>query len=71
VDITNSSKGIWPNEWTIRNNSASESYYLGIRLKENNSFLVGWLKLDIDKTTGEIKIIDKNLTSNNYILIDK
>jgi hypothetical protein len=73
ISISNSSENnyLWPNEWKIQSNTTQSSYYLGVKLKENESFLIGWVKFRIEKSTGEIQIIDKKLTSDSYIVIDK
>ena len=60
VSISNSSVNdyLWPNEWRIHSNMTMDSYYLGIRIN-NNSQLVGWIQIQIDKSTGAIQILNK------------
>jgi hypothetical protein len=57
--------------WNIHSANAPDSYYLGIKIKKENGFLIGWVKLEIDKATGQISIVDKKLTTDNSILIDR
>ncbi len=61
----------WPTEWIIQNHNSFESYFIGIKLIENNSSLIGWMKIEISSSTGEIKISDKQITSDEYIVINK
>jgi hypothetical protein len=73
VSITNSSVNgyLWPKEWSIQSKPIQDSYYLGIIIKENNTPLIGWLKLKLDQSSGSIKIVDKKFTSENFIVIDR
>lgn len=63
--------GVWQEEWLIDSKNPSGPYYLGVGIWENGGFLIGWLKLEIDKKTGKIEIIDHELTSDDYIVIDR
>ena len=71
VSITGSANNTWPGEWTIQSDTALDFYYLGVKMKENDHFLTGWIKLEINKATGEIKIVNKKLTPNDSIVIDE
>ena len=62
---------LWPNEWEIKSNMTLDSYYLGIKINNNNSNLIGWIKIRIDKSTGDIQILDKKFTSEELIVIGK
>jgi len=64
--------GVWSKEWLIDYTmSISNPYYVGVQIKEGDEFLIGWLKLEIDKTTGKIDIVDHKLTSEDFIVIDE
>lgn len=69
TEITQAANGIWPDEWTVNSEFNSNPYYLGIRVKENEDFLVGWIKLEINKTNGKIKFEQYRLTADEYIVI--
>ena len=73
VSISNSSANnyLWPNAWGVHTTDSQDQYYLGITIKENENFLIGWLKFNIDKSTGTIQITDKKLSSGNIVIIDK
>lgn len=57
--------------WNIHSTNTADSYYVGIKIKKENGFFIGWVKLEIDAATGLISIIDKKLTADNSILIDR
>ena len=59
----------WPKEWSIVGDTTRKFHYAGIKIKKNNDFLAGWLKVKIDKMTGGIEIVNKDFTNNNYIVI--
>lgn len=42
------SDGIWSKEWLIESKKISSPYYVGVRIREEDKFLIGWLKLEID-----------------------
>lgn len=71
IGIDDSPEGIWPNKWTLSSTKKSNPYYLGLQVKENDIFSLGWLKLEIDKKTGVIEIIDHELTNDNVLVIDR
>ncbi len=71
ISIDDSPEGIWPDEWTISGQKSSDPYYLGIQIMENNDFMVGWLKLEINKNTAEVNLIDQQFTAEEYIVIRK
>jgi len=63
--------GVWSSEWVIESKKASKPYYVGIQIRVVDRFLIGWLKLEIDKNTGQINIIDHELTSEDSLVIDR
>lgn len=71
ISIDDSPQGVWPDEWTVSGEGASNPYYLGIQIKENDNFLVGWLKLEINKKTAEVSLIGHKVTSMEFIVIDE
>ncbi len=75
VSISNSSVNdyLWPIEWKIQSNLNLDldSYYLGIMINNSNSNLIGWIKITINKSTGDIQILDKKFTAEEFIVIGK
>jgi hypothetical protein len=71
TEIWQGGDGIWSEEWNVNSEFNSNPYYLGIRVKENEDFLVGWVKLEIDITNGKIKFLEYQLTPDEYIVIDR
>ena len=70
MDIDDTAEGLWPTEWFLSSSVKSNPYYLGIQVKESDAFLLGWLKLEIDKTTAVIEIVDYELTSEDLLVVD-
>ena len=70
VYIYNVPKNHWPDEWTINSSLKNGPFYLGVRL-ENDVVSVGWLKLDIDKSTGSVFLLDQEFTTGDYIVINR
>ncbi len=59
----------WPDEWDVnRKNSMCD--YLGVLIQKDKPF-VGWVKIKINISSGEVLIIDKEFTSGEYIVIDR
>lgn len=71
MDIDDTAEGLWPTDWFLSSSIKSNPYYVGIQVKENDAFLLGWLKLEIDKTTAVIEIVDYELTSENLLVVDR
>ncbi|WP_299537438.1 hypothetical protein [Ulvibacterium sp.] len=69
TEIRQAADGIWPDEWSVNSEFNTNPYYLGIRVKEDEDFLVGWIKLEIDRTTGEISFEQFRLAAGEYIVI--
>lgn len=69
VSISNSSDNeyLWPNEWIIQSGLSLDFYYLGLEI--NN--LIGWIKVEVDKSTGTIQVVDKKFTTAEFILVGK
>lgn len=61
----------WPDEWSIESDLDLDYYYMGIRITDESNDQIGWIKLDIDKSTGIINIIDKRFTTDDSIVISE
>jgi hypothetical protein len=59
----------WDKEWTNISDLHSD-YFLGIKLKGDTE-QIGWILLNLNTKSGEISIIDKQLTQSNELIINK
>lgn len=73
ISISTTENYTWPGKWSVTGKNTSAFYYLGIKISDGNNAntVIGWLKLSISDVTGEIKILDKKLTSKEYIIVGK
>jgi hypothetical protein len=62
---------LWPLEWNIMSENAPDSYYVGVKVKDGSEFMIGWLKLEINKDTGEAFVTDMEVTAEDEIVIDR
>ncbi|MCG6189485.1 hypothetical protein [Maribellus maritimus] len=71
VSITNSfvNDYFWPSEWRVHSD-ITEPYYFGIKI-DNSSQLVGWVQIEIDKSTGGIQVVNKNFSTEEFIVAGK
>ena len=58
----------WNDFWSI--NSSLNEYYLGVKLENNGSEKIGWIKFGFDTNNGEVVIIDKDYSSSDSITIN-
>lgn len=71
LSIYGNSQNRWPFEWSVEKGNVLNPYYLGIKIKANDNSQLGWLKLKIDGNSGNIEILDHQLGSEDYLLIDR
>lgn len=64
-------KHAWTSEWRIHTKTAMDFYYLGIRINKNKKNLIGWIKIKVNQSTGQIQIVDKEFTEKDFIVIGK
>ncbi len=69
IATTAGSGSDWEKEWSIAGEPDREFYYLGFRIKKDNNYIPGWLKLKIHTSNGVIEITDKGITENDYIIV--
>jgi hypothetical protein len=72
VRIMNSSDDghSWPQKWGIRSSITMSSYYLGIKINAPSQ-QIGWIQLNIDQSTGDIALLNKKFTANEFTIIGK
>lgn len=58
----------WDDLWKV--NSTQNEYYFTFLLENGVNTELGWMKLEIDITNGEISVIDQSLSSSNFIVIN-
>jgi len=62
VSITTKNiEGEWPNKWEINSNSSHSTYFLGLKLVNDNLNQLAWLEIDINKTNGKVLIVNKGI----------
>jgi len=71
IELWQDGNGAWAKEWEIESKKESGAYYVGVQINTNDEFLIGCLKLEIDKKTGKIDIVDQDLVSEDFIVIDR
>jgi len=60
----------WGKDWYIISDLYSD-YFLGIKLKLNDSEKIGWMQLNLDTKSGKIIIIDNKITASDELIIQK
>lgn len=70
VDIFQGADGNWPNEWRVQSEKTSNPHYLAVLLRDNEDLKIGWLRLIIDKKSGQVTINKHKFSSGDYIVID-
>jgi len=71
VTISTTADYFWPKYWSARSPQKRDSYYLGVKVINNNAKLIGWLKFQVDTTNGSFSISDKSFTDKNFIVAGK
>jgi len=51
--------GLWPIKWKLNTDESHSTYFLGLKLINDNSTQIGWVELDINRSNGIVEIIDK------------
>lgn len=57
--------GKWDQNWSV-NASVSSDYYLGFKMQDK----LGYMKLNLNTKTGEIKVLDSKLTTDDFLIIE-
>jgi hypothetical protein len=66
---TNNNK--WPKEWTVSANEVKDYYYLAFMTSTNSKIQLGWIKLQFDKSTGLVEIIETKSSDLDSLIIGK
>jgi hypothetical protein len=59
---------IWETNWTI-NSKLESDYYLGFKLNTEGSEEIGWMHLNLNTKTGEVTLIDKEISTMEELII--
>lgn len=62
---------VWASEWKIHCDQDQDFYYLGIKLRKDNSYSLGWMKLQIDTSNGVVVFVEEKFSNDDYILVGK
>jgi hypothetical protein len=66
--VTNNGKDT---NWTVISSNHISDFYLGFRLSTSIKNYIGWMKVDINKNSGIISIINKKLTETEFLIIEE
>ena len=55
--------------WTTDSND--NPTYIGIKIDKDDLIYIGWIKLEFDVYTGMFKIVDKQISSEKSIIVDR
>ena len=58
VSIRNNIDGTWPTQWTVHSENEQNSYFLGLKLIDDNVIELGWVELSIDLDNGEVSFLN-------------
>jgi hypothetical protein len=61
----------WPDLWTVKSDEKNDYYYLGFTKSTDPVNELGWVKIQIDRSTGVIEIKDKTTTDQDFLIIGK
>jgi hypothetical protein len=61
VSIHNNADHQWPTTWLIGSETLEDSYFLGLKWETNNVTSLGWVEIEIDERSGEMKLVDKGI----------
>jgi len=61
MSLNTNMEGQWPNKWELNTDESHSTYFIGLKLINNNSTQIGWVELDINRSNGIVEIIDKGL----------
>jgi hypothetical protein len=61
----------WPNEWSVNSNELKDFYYLAFFIPTEDSNIIGWIKIQIDKSSGLIEIKETKSTNQDLLIIGK
>jgi hypothetical protein len=57
--------------WRILSPYFLNDLFIGFKLKASAKIYIGWMKLDIDKKTGNISLLNWKLTEGDFIIIQE
>lgn len=69
IEISRQHNNIWDTNWTILSNHESD-YYLGFKLKIVSTEEIGWMLLNFDIESGITKILSKEITNIDELIIN-
>ena len=61
----------WPKEWTVSAGEVKDYYYLAFLTSVNSKTQLGWVKVQFDKSTGTVEIIEIKSSDLDFLIIGK
>lgn len=61
----------WHEEWSFINQNIKDPCFLGVKIKTDNDVWIGWLKLNLDLKSGEVKLVESNMSKDSNIIVGK
>ena len=58
---TKNAEGDWPNKWEINADTSHPTYFLGLKLVNDNMNQLAWIEIEINKKDGTVSIVDKGI----------
>lgn len=71
ISISSSNENGWEREWSPINKEKQDFYYMSFKIFKSNIGYLGWIKIKINNQSGEIAIVDKEITDKDFIIIDR
>lgn len=59
----------WPNEWIISSDQVQDFYFLAIKIKNEEDYSAGWIKLQINESDGKIRFAGWKITDSSFIVV--
>jgi hypothetical protein len=71
VSISTTPQYFWSKYWKASASSKQNDYYLGVKIGNGAEKLIGWLKVQVDTTSGAVTIKDRAFTNKDFIVVGK
>ena len=61
ITVRKTAADLWPTTWEINSELERESYFVGLKIINNNIAQLGWVELAFGTSTGKVSIEDKGI----------
>jgi hypothetical protein len=62
---------MWQKEWTVSSKDIKDYYYLAFMTSVNSKVQLHWIKIQFDKSTGQVEIKDTKSSDQDFLIIGK